>query len=114
VAKEKILQTKILNDLRSFGKYCECFKIEKSSDNGTSDIFFSIVKCGPTFLEVKAPGEKPSSLQEQKIEKLRKCGCRATWIDSWDKWIELKTKLGIIHLEEVKKVHDELLFSTLI
>lgn len=95
MAGEKILQTKILKDLRSLGKYCICFKIEKSSDNGIPDIFFSTVISGPILLEIKDNNEKPNKLQLYQINKSNLCGCKTYWVDSWQKWIELKKNIGI-------------------
>ena len=51
--EEKKLQTKILNDLRSLGKYCVAIKIIKTSDNGVPDIFFSTALTGGIYIETK-------------------------------------------------------------
>jgi len=53
MAQEKKLQDSILADLRSLGKKCECFTIQKTSDNGVMDIFFTTIKTGAVLLEVK-------------------------------------------------------------
>ena len=50
---------------------------------------------GPVFVEVKAPGEKPKMHQMAFIDKLNDCGVKATWVDSWEKWVELRKALGL-------------------
>lgn len=35
------------------------------------------------FLELKQPGKKPTKLQEYELERLRKAGCRVSWVDNW-------------------------------
>jgi len=93
--KEKILQNKVLNDLRSFGKYCECFKLIKASDNGFGDIFFTFKTTGAVFLEMKKPSGKLEKLQEKKIRSLNECGTKAYPCYSWEDWMEIKKSLGI-------------------
>jgi hypothetical protein len=92
---EKKIQDIILKDLRSYGKYCECFKIIKSSDSGELDIFFTTKITGAVFIEVKKPGEVPSKLQEYKIKKLNDCGSKAFSCDSIDSWNNIKISLGL-------------------
>jgi len=106
MAEEQKLQTKILNDLRSFGKYCECFKIEKVSENGIPDVFFTMRICGPVFVEVKRTGEEPSNAQWGKIQKLNDCGTKAMWVNSWKGWVDLKLLLGINNREAVISAHN--------
>lgn len=89
MAEEKILQTKILNDLRSRPGYV-AFKIMKCSDDGCPDLFFTSTKTGAFFIEVKAPGMKPRANQLVFISKLNACGAKAFHIDSWEAWVSLK------------------------
>jgi hypothetical protein len=84
------LQSDILCDLRSFGKYCECFKIEKTSDNGTPDIFFATKITNAVFIETKRIGEKARKLQLIRIRRLNECGVLAFVCSSWDDWIDIK------------------------
>jgi len=92
---EKDIQSLILTDLRSMGKYCICFKIIKTSDNGIGDIFFSTKKTGGVFVETKRPKGIAEKLQKNKAEKLNNCGSKAFFCYSWNEWIELKNKLGL-------------------
>jgi len=89
------LQTDVLSDLRSFGKYCECFKIEKTSDNGIPDIFFTTRFTGPILIETKRIKGEVRKLQEIKIKNLNKCGTKAFICDSWKKWMDIKSIIGL-------------------
>ena len=89
------LQSDILCDLRSFGKYCECFKVEKTSDNGTPDIFFTTKLTGPIFIETKRSGEKARKLQEVRIKRLRECGMKTFVCSEWEGWIQIKDLTGL-------------------
>ena len=92
---EAKLQSDILSDLRSFGKYCECFKIEKSSDNGVPDIFFTTKFTGTVFIETKRLLGQAKKLQLLKINRLVKCGTRAFVCNSWEEWIGIKDIIGL-------------------
>jgi len=85
----------MLKDLRSYGKNCECFKIIKTSDNGEPDIFFTMAITGAVLIEVKRKHGKAAKLQENKIEKLNRCGTRTFLCNTWERWMEIKKELGI-------------------
>jgi len=87
MAKEKKLQTTILNFLRGLGKECKCFKIMKCSDVGIPDIFFTTKETGGVLVEVKAPGETPEPHQEDVHHSLRIAGTRVLVVDSWGQFI---------------------------
>ena len=93
--KESKLQSDILADLRSYGKYCECFKIEKASDNGVPDIFFTTKFTGPVFIETKSLKGYAKKLQQFKIKKLQECGAKAFICKSWMEWITIKSRIGL-------------------
>lgn len=92
---EAKLQSDILSDLRSFGKYCNCFKIGKTSDNGIPDIFFTTKFTGSVFIETKRLTGKAKKLQLYKISNLRDCGVKAFICISWNEWITIKTLIGL-------------------
>ena len=92
---ESNLQTKILNDIESWGAKSMVFKIMKCNINGVPDVFFTTVFSGPVFLELKAPRKKPDPHQELIINKLRKCGVPAFSCDSWERWVEIKNELNL-------------------
>ena len=92
---ESEIQGKILRDLRSYGKYCVCFKIEKASENGIPDIFFSMRICGPVLVETKRPTGDASTIQNNQTSKLIMCGTKVFFCYSWKQWVEIKTILGI-------------------
>jgi len=93
--KESRIQSLILKDLRSLGKYCECFKVESPSDNGVPDIFFTTKETGAVFVEVKRPSGVLSKFQKEKLEKLNSCGTKAFACYSWEGWALLKSSLGL-------------------
>lgn len=95
MAEEKRLQTKILNDLWSFGKYCEAFKIMRTSVNGEPDIFFTTALTGGVLIEAKAKGESPRKNQKAKIKKLNDCGTPTFVCNTWGDWIDVKCRLNM-------------------
>ena len=97
MAEESKLQTKILEDLRSYGKNIVAFKIQKTSDNGIPDVFFTTLRTGAVFIEVKKKGEKPTALQNKKIRDLSKCGCLACYCSSWEEWTMIKLMVQLSH-----------------
>jgi len=94
--RESILQSKILKDLRSIGKDCICFKIEKASENGIPDIFFSTPLSGEVFVETKRLTGSISNIQEFQIDKLNHCGAKAFKCYSWEEWIQIKRIVKIL------------------
>lgn len=93
---ESDFQSDILKDLRSYGKYCECFKIMSASDLGVPDVFFTTSKTGCVFIEVKREKDgKPSPAQILKNEKLNRCGCKAFFCYTWAEWVEIKKTIGL-------------------
>lgn len=101
MAAESRLQIKILNDLRSFGKYCVVFKIMKCGDNAVPDVFFTSMFTGSVFLELKAPGKEPSTAQRLMIKKIKACGGKAYTCNSFTEWVKIKKKIGL-ELENLK------------
>jgi len=110
---EKKVQTRILNDLRSFGKYCEVFKIMKTSDAGEPDIFFTTRLTGAVFIETKRHKGKLQKIQKEKIAKLNSCGvkafvCRSISGTEWpltEQWLEIKKALNLTK-DNVIRAHD--------
>lgn len=92
---ESTLQRKILRDLDSLGKYCVAFKIRKSSVDGTPDIFFTTLKTGGVFIEVKDENGIQSEAQKQMIKNIYDCGTKAFVIWSWGEWVSLKRSLRL-------------------
>ena len=99
---EKNIQTKILNDLRSFGRYCECFKIIKASDSGEPDIFFTTALTGAILIETKRPAGIIQKIQKVKIAKLNKCGTPTYICNSLERWLEIKAELKLT-MHNIKK-----------
>jgi len=107
MAQEKSLQTLILDDLRSLRKYCEVFKIIKTSDNGEPDIFFTTALTKGVFVETKAPKKDPRKLQWVKIKKLNTCGTKAYACRTWEEWYKLKECLGLLDMGNIIKAHEQ-------
>lgn len=95
MAEEKKLQNSILADLRSFGKYCDCFKIIRTSDNGVMDIFFTTALTGGVLVELKKEKGKARALQKSKIESFTNNGTPSYLCHTWDEWIGIKSKLDL-------------------
>ncbi len=95
MAEEKRLQTKILNDLRSLGKYCEAFKLMRASENGEPDIFFTMALTGGVLIEAKGGRGSPRPNQKAKIKKLNDCGTPTFVCRTWDEWMDVKRRLNM-------------------
>jgi hypothetical protein len=93
---ESTLQTAILNDLRSLGDKCCCFKIEKTNEAGVPDVFFSTILTGGIFVETKRSDGVLSPKQKEKLDLLNNTGAKALVCYSWNEWRELKQKLGLV------------------
>lgn len=54
---------------------------------GVSDLLLPLRRggFGGLWLELKAPGEKPSKVQREWLEKMHDAGYLATWCDEWTK-----------------------------
>lgn len=58
-----------------------CWKFTSPSMTGVPDRV--VVLNGEVwFVELKAPGKKPTALQERRMAQLREAGANVTWIDS--------------------------------
>ena len=78
---EKSLEQKVVKYAKAMG--CLCYKFTSPGNRGVPDRII----IGPTgkvlFLELKAPGKKPTPLQLHTLETLRKQGCIAHWADNY-------------------------------
>jgi hypothetical protein len=93
MAKEKTLQTLILEDLESRAPAVFVFKLMKANINGLPDVWF-IYSGGLVCIEVKAPGERPEDHQQLVINRINATGgAKAYWCDSWKMWSEIKKEL---------------------
>ena len=105
MAEESRLQTKILNDLRSLGKYCEVFKIIKTSDNGIPDIFFTTAWTGGVFIETKRKKGRISKIQDIKLKNLNLCGSQSFSCYNWDEWWDIKKSIGLLDKGNIIDAH---------
>lgn len=94
---ERDLQARILRDLRSFGKYCVCFKIKKASEAGIPDVYFTTFVTGSVLLETKKKTGVVSKIQNEQIEKLKRCGAKVEVCYSWPEWVAIKLRIGLTH-----------------
>lgn len=90
--REAPIQRKIITWLREQG--CYVYKAVGSpyAQRGTPDIL-CILRGQAYGLEVKAPGGKPTKLQEVELEKIRKAGGVAAVVTSLDEVKELIAEL---------------------
>jgi len=109
MAEESRLQTKILKDLRSsdMRDYCDAFKVMKCSVSGIPDIFFTTALTGGVFIEVKGPRGVKSESQIHHVKKMNKCGCEAFFCHSWEEWMDIKSRLGMLKKGALKNAHEE-------
>lgn len=56
-------------------------KLGPTGQNGWPDRMFMVPRC-PAFVEFKRPGEKPTKLQEWRLQELRELGYAAEWFDN--------------------------------
>ena len=78
--RESTLEAKIVKYCRENGILT--YKFSSPSHRGVPDRV--MMKDGKVmFLEVKAPGKRPTALQLHEIEMIRKSGVFATWADNY-------------------------------
>jgi hypothetical protein len=94
------IQDKLLKDLRSYGKYIVCTKVERTSDNATPDIYFTTSITGSVWVETKRELGEAEVLQEVRIRKLNRCGTKAFVCNSWERWQEIKSEIGLPPVSE--------------
>lgn len=87
---ESKLQSKIIAYAESIGCYVE--KTIIGNTNGLSDVKLCY-KGRFITIECKAPGKKPTALQEFKMRKVREAGGIALWGDDYD---NLRNELAVI------------------
>ena len=92
---EQNLQSKILRDLTSMGKYCVAFDVMKCSEDGVPDIFFTTVQTGAVFVEVKQPDGVWGEKQKEMHKYLNECGTKSFIVWTWAEWVEVKRELGL-------------------
>lgn len=59
-----------------------CFKVESPTMNSLPDYAYSHRNCGAFFIEYKAPGQKPTQLQNQRHQEMAAAGLTVYWTDS--------------------------------
>ena len=106
MAEESKLQSKILKDLRSLGKYCVTFDIMKTSDNSVPDVFFTTALTGGIFIETKRPKGPIKKGQTLMISKLSLCGCQSFSCYTWDEWWDVKKTIGLLNREDIEDAHE--------
>lgn len=78
--KESAVVTPVLKWWR--GKGFLALKLSDRSTAGQPDWLFIGPDSGHAFIEFKAPGERPTALQEKWISDLRALGHKAEWFDA--------------------------------
>jgi hypothetical protein len=63
-------------------KGCYVRKFKSTNQRGVPDRLFVSPSGHVLFIEFKAPGKKPTALQEREMGEINKRGGRAAWVDS--------------------------------
>ena len=93
---EQNLQSKILRDLNSLGRHCVAFDVMKCSEDGVQDIYFTTVKTGSIWVEVKQPDGVWSEKQKDMHKNMNECGTRAFVAWTWQEWVAVKKEIGLV------------------
>lgn len=78
------LQKKIVDYAKSLGFLVKRNHMGRGSARGWPDLEIFVPRGITLFFEIKAPGGKPTLLQEHRIEELRALGHSAYVIDNYD------------------------------
>jgi hypothetical protein len=78
---------------------------------GVSDLLLPLRRggFGSLWLELKAPGKKPSALQREWIDRMNAAGYFATWADDWQKAADIITNYleGKLDISEASRLKGE-------
>jgi len=85
--REREIERRLKNEVEKAGGLC--LKFTSPGFDGVPDRIILFPKGKITFIELKAPGEKPRPLQTARIEKLRDYGFRVEVLDSKEEIGEL-------------------------
>ena len=85
--REREIERRLKNEVEKAGGLC--LKFTSPGFDGVPDRIVLFPKGKITFIELKAPGEKPRPLQTARIEKLRDYGFRVEVLDSKEEIGEL-------------------------
>ena len=78
--REKEIEKKLVDEIKKEGGMC--LKLTSPGNAGVPDRLCLLPRGRIVFVEMKAPGKKPSPLQVKQIQKIRKLGFRVEVIDS--------------------------------
>jgi len=82
---ESAIEKKVCDYARKHGWLV--YKFTSPQHRGVPDRIFISPGGSILFVEFKAPGKKPTPLQERELKKLEDHGCDAMWFDDADKAI---------------------------
>ncbi len=92
--KEKKIEEGLVRFCREHQIYTR--KFASPSNRGVPDRIFC--KDGKVvFMELKRPGNTPTTLQHHELDTLRKHGMIATWCDSYEKAVQILKNLCYVH-----------------
>lgn len=78
---EKSLEQKVVKYAKATG--CLCYKFTSPGNRGVPDRIIISPTGKVLFLELKAPGKKPTPLQEHTMKQLSRNGAKAYWTDCY-------------------------------
>lgn len=79
------LLKKVIAFARSQGGHVVRLTFARGVSAGWPDVLLLFPRGQSLFVELKAPGQRPTPLQEHRIAVLYELGFKATWADSFDK-----------------------------
>lgn len=90
VLTEKKIDEKVVRWFKSEYPEGVCIKLATVGAHGTAGwpdrLFLNDDEA--SFVELKAPGKKPTPLQLARMDQLRRAGCRVQWFDNPEEAIE--------------------------
>jgi Holliday junction resolvase len=80
---------------------CLTYKFSSPANRGVPDRIFILPGGRVLFMELKAPGERPTALQKKHLEEIRNKGGFATWADNLE-----EAKLFISLMKKDEKIKN--------
>ena len=77
--RERDIEIHLLHEVKKRGGIC--WKFASPGTAGVPDRVV-VLNRETWFVELKAPGKKPTALQERRMGQLRQAGANVTWLDS--------------------------------
>lgn len=89
--RERDVELRLSREVKKLGGLS--WKFTSPGVSGVPDRFVALPGGAVWLIELKAPGKKPTAMQEHRIQQLRDRGVRVRVLDSYeaiDRWVELQ------------------------